>query len=109
MKDTTFLLSASLEMKGQGQITNRWAPPTFDPFPIRGNLYLVVAFSTIASVRKSTISFILGTSSHLCQFTSQVSVLPKVSKVFGMMKGMGTPFLLFSDPRLQGGAFYMGN
>lgn len=28
---------------------------------------------------------------------------------FGMMKAMGTPFLLFSDPRLLGGAFYMGS
>lgn len=28
---------------------------------------------------------------------------------FGMMRAMGTPFLLFSDPRLLGGAFYMGS
>lgn len=28
---------------------------------------------------------------------------------FGMMSSMGTPFLLFSDPRLLGGAFYMGS
>ncbi|MFR1049999.1 MAG: accessory Sec system protein Asp2, partial [Streptococcus salivarius] len=27
---------------------------------------------------------------------------------FGMMRAMETPFLLFSDPRLEGGAFYMG-
>ena len=51
------------------------------------NLYLVVVFSTTASVRKSTISFILGISSHLCLFTSQVSVLPKVSKVSEWWKG----------------------
>ena len=26
-----------------------------------------------------------------------------------MMKNLGCPFLLFSDPRLQGGAFYLGS
>ena len=61
--------------------TNVW------PVSNSGNLYLVVEFSTIASVRKSTISFILVTSNHLCQFTSQVSVLPKVSKVSEWWRG----------------------
>ncbi|WP_128837344.1 accessory Sec system protein Asp2, partial [Streptococcus sp. DD11] len=28
---------------------------------------------------------------------------------FGMMRGMGTPFLLFSDPRVDGGMFYLGS
>ncbi|CAN2925129.1 accessory Sec system protein Asp2 [Streptococcus dysgalactiae] len=28
---------------------------------------------------------------------------------FHMMKEMGTPFLLISDPRLEGGSFYIGN
>ena len=61
--------------------TNVW------PVSNLGSLYLVEEFSTIASVRKLTISFILGTSSHLCQFTSQVSVLPKVSKVSEWWRG----------------------
>ena len=26
-----------------------------------------------------------------------------------MMKSLGCPFLLFSDPRLEGGAFYLGS
>lgn len=28
---------------------------------------------------------------------------------YRMMKGMGTPFLLMSEPRLEGGSFYMGS
>ena len=28
---------------------------------------------------------------------------------YGMMNGLGTPFLLFSDPRLDGGLFYLGS
>ena len=28
---------------------------------------------------------------------------------FGMMRAMGSPFILFSDPRLEGGSFYMGS
>lgn len=28
---------------------------------------------------------------------------------FGMMKNLGTPFLLFSDPRVDGGVFYLGS
>ena len=28
---------------------------------------------------------------------------------FGMMRSLGTPFLLFQDPRIDGGAFYLGD
>ena len=28
---------------------------------------------------------------------------------FGMMRGLGCPFLLFSDQRLDGGVFYLGS
>ena len=28
---------------------------------------------------------------------------------FGMLRAMGSPFILFSDPRLEGGSFYMGS
>ncbi len=88
---------AKVELQSVGS-TNVW-------HTIRETFVLVmVEFSRDNKRRKSTISFTLGTSSHLCRFTSQVSVLPEFQG-FGMMKGMGTPFLLFSGPLVCRGIY----
>ena len=106
-EDMTFLLAASLEMKGKGQITigglhQRLTRFQFGKFVLGGGI--------LHDSKRQEINYFFYPGDFKPPLSVYFSGFRPAEgfEGFGMMKAMGTPFLLFSDPRLQGGAFYIG-
>ena len=98
-EDTTFLLSASLEMKGQGQITigglhQRLTRFQFGKFVLGGGI--------LHDSKRQEINYFFYPGDFKPPLSVYFSGFRPAEgfEGFGMMKGMGTPFLLFSDPQI---------
>lgn len=98
------MISATLEARGQGRLIvgnlhQRWTRFQFGR-PIRRHL-------TWSSASEVNYTFIQEISSHPYPYFAGFRPAEGFEG-YWMMRSIGTPFLLFSDPRLLGGAFLYG-
>jgi len=107
-QDYDAYLSISLEARGQGKVNignlhQRWSRKQFGKFVLGGNILH-------DSIRDEINYFF-----HPGDFKPPLAVYfsgyrpAEGFEGYYMMKSLGCPFLLFSDPRLEGGAFYLGS
>jgi len=107
-KDGDCYLAISVEARGQGILTignlhQRWSRKQFGKFVLGGN--------TIHDSKRDEINYFF----HPGDFKPPLAVYfagfrpAEGFEGYWMMKNLGCPFLLFSDPRLEGGSFYLGS
>ena len=107
-KDGDCYLAISVEARGQGIIKigslhQRWSRKQFGKFVLGGNI--------IHDSKRDEINYFF----HPGDFKPPLAVYfagfrpAEGFEGYWMMKNLGCPFLLFSDPRLEGGAFYLGS
>ena len=107
-KDGDCYLAISVEARGQGILTignlhQRWSRKQFGKFVLGGNI--------IYDSKRDEINYFF----HPGDFKPPLAVYfagfrpAEGFEGYFMMKNLGCPFLLFSDPRLEGGAFYLGS
>ena len=107
-KDSNYLLIISIEACGNGKLQlgnlhQRWSRKQFGKFVLGGNI--------IHDSKRDEINYFF----HPGDFKPPLAVYfagfrpAEGFEGYWMMKNLGCPFLLFSDPRLQGGAFYLGS
>ena len=106
-QDMTYMITASLELKGQGRIKvgnlhQRWTRFQFGKYVLGGGI--------LHDEKRQEINYFFYPGDLKPPLSVYFSGFRPAEgfEGFGMMRGLGTPFLLFSDPRLLGGAFYMG-
>ena len=101
-------LSVSIEARGCGSLTlgnlhQRWSRRQFGKFFLGGNI--------LHDKNRDEINYFF----HPGDFKPPLAVYfagyrpAEGFEGYFMMKNLGCPFLLFSDPRLEGGAFYLGS
>lgn len=107
-KDGNYFIVISIEACGEGKIQlgnlhQRWSRKQFGKFVLGGN--------TLHDDRRDEINYFF----HPGDFKPPLAVYfagyrpAEGFEGYYMMKNLGCPFLLFSDPRLEGGAFYLGS
>lgn len=107
-KDGDCYLAISVEARGQGIIKigslhQRWSRKQFGKFVLGGNI--------IHDSKRDEINYFF----HPGDFKPPLAVYfagfrpAEGFEGYWMMKNLGCPFLLFSDPRIEGGAFYLGS
>lgn len=107
-KETNFYITVSIEARGKGKLQlgnlhQRWSRKQFGKFVLGGNILH-------DSIRDEINYFF-----HPGDFKPPLAVYfagyrpAEGFEGYFMMKNLGCPFLLFSDPRLEGGAFYLGS
>ena len=107
-QEMTYMISATLEAKGQGRLIvgnlhQRWTRFQFGKYLLGGGI--------LHDRHRQELNYFF----HPGDFKPPLSVYfagfrpAEGFEGYWMMRSMGTPFLLFSDPRLLGGAFYMGS
>jgi len=107
-KETSFHITVSIEARGKGKLKlgnlhQRWSRKQFGKFVLGGNILH-------DSIRDEINYFF-----HPGDFKPPLAVYfagyrpAEGFEGYFMMKNLGCPFLLFSDPRLEGGAFYLGS
>lgn len=107
-KDGDCYLAISVEARGQGIIKigslhQRWSRKQFGKFVLGGNI--------LHDSKRDEINYFF----HPGDFKPPLAVYfsgfrpAEGFEGYFMMKNLGCPFLLFSDPRLEGGAFYLGS
>lgn len=107
-QDYDAYLSISVEARGNGKfqlgsLHQRWSRKQFGKFVLGGN--------TLHDDRRDEINYFF----HPGDFKPPLAVYfagyrpAEGFEGYYMMKNLGCPFLLFSDPRLEGGAFYLGS
>lgn len=103
----TYILSATLEAKGNGALRvgnfhQRWTRFQFGKFVLGGGI--------LHDSKRQEINYFFYPGDFKPPLSVYFSGFRPAEgfEGFGMMRAMETPFLLFSDPRLEGGAFYMG-
>ena len=105
--DTNFLLFLSVEARGHGTIKlgnlhQRWSRKQFGKFVLGGNI--------LHDSKRDEINYFF----HPGDFKPPLAIYfsgyrpAEGFEGYFMMKTLGCPFILFSDPRLEGGAFYLG-
>lgn len=106
-EDMTCSLSASLEVRGSGRVKvgnlhQRFTRREFGKFVLGGGI--------LHDEKRQEINYFFYPGDFKPPLSVYFSGFRPAEgfEGFGMMRAMGTPFLLFSDPRLLGGAFYMG-
>ena len=107
-KDANYLIYISIEGRGEGKLQlgnlhQRWSRKQFGKFVLGGNI--------LHDSMRDEINYFF----HPGDFKPPLAVYfagfrpAEGFEGYWMMKNLGCPFLLFSDPRLQGGAFYLGS
>ena len=107
-KNANYFLFVSIEGRGNGKLQlgnlhKRWSRKQFGKFVLGGNI--------IHDSKHDEINYFF----HPGDFKPPLAVYfagfrpAEGFEGYWMMKNLGCPFLLFSDPRLQGGAFYLGS
>ena len=107
-KNANYFLFVSIEGRGNGKLQlgnlhKRWSRKQFGKFVLGGNI--------IHDSKRDEINYFF----HPGDFKPPLAVYfagfrpAEGFEGYWMMKNLGCPFLLFSDPRLQGGAFYLGS
>ena len=107
-KDTNFYITVSIEARGKGKLKlgnlhQRWSRKQFGKFVLGGNI--------LHDNIRDEINYFF----HPGDFKPPLAVYfagyrpAEGFEGYFMMKNLGCPFLLFSDPRLEGGAFYLGS
>ena len=106
-QDYDAYLSISLEARGQGKVNignlhQRWSRKQFGKFVLGGSI--------LHDKKREEINYFF----HPGDFKPPLAVYfsgyrpAEGFEGYWMMKNLQCPFLLFSDPRLEGGAFYLG-
>lgn len=102
------MIVATLEIKGQGWVKignlhQRFSRFQFGQFLLGGGM--------LSDAKRQEITYYFHPGDLKPPLTVYFSGFRPAEgfEGFFMMKNLGTPFLLFSDPRLLGGAFYMGS
>ena len=101
-------LALSIEARGQGKLKignlhQRWSRKQFGKFVLGGN--------TLHDNKRDEINYFF----HPGDFKPPLAIYfsgyrpAEGFEGYWMMKNLGCPFLLFSDPRIEGGAFYIGS
>ena len=107
-KETSFYITVSIEARGKGKLQlgnlhQRWSRKQFGKFVLGGNI--------LHDSTRDEINYFF----HPGDFKPPLAVYfagyrpAEGFEGYFMMKNLGCPFLLFSDPRLEGGAFYLGS
>ena len=107
-KDANYLIYISIEGRGEGKLQlgnlhQRWSRKQFGKFVLGGNI--------LHDSMRDEINYFF----HPGDFKPPLAVYfagfrpAEGFEGYWMMKNLGCPFLLFSDPRLEGGAFYLGS
>ena len=107
-KEANYLIYISIEGSGEGKLQlgnlhQRWSRKQFGKFVLGGNI--------IHDGKRDEINYFF----HPGDFKPPLAVYfsgfrpAEGFEGYWMMKNLGCPFLLFSDPRLEGGAFYLGS
>lgn len=107
-KEANFYITVSIEARGKGKIQlgnlhQRWSRKQFGKFVLGGNI--------LHDESRDEINYFF----HPGDFKPPLAVYfagfrpAEGFEGYFMMKNLGCPFLLFSDPRLEGGAFYLGS
>ena len=108
IKDGNYLLFISIEACGNGKLQlgnlhKRWSRKQFGKFVLGGGI--------LHDESRDEINYFF----HPGDFKPPLAVYfagfrpAEGFEGYWMMKNLGCPFLLFSDPRLEGGAFYLGS
>ena len=106
-RDGDYILSISVEARGHGTIKlgslhQRWSRKQFGKFVLGGNI--------LHDSKRDEINYFF----HPGDFRPPLAIYfagyrpAEGFEGYFMMKTLGCPFILFSDPRLEGGAFYLG-
>ena len=106
-KEGDCYLAISVEARGQGivkigSLHQRWSRKQFGKFVLGGNI--------LHDSKRDEINYFF----HPGDFKPPLAVYfagyrpAEGFEGYFMMKTLGCPFILFSDPRLEGGAFYLG-
>ena len=106
-KEGDCYLAISVEARGHGTIKlgnlhQRWSRKQFGKFVLGGNI--------LHDSKRDEINYFF----HPGDFKPPLAVYfagyrpAEGFEGYFMMKSLGCPFILFSDPRLEGGAFYLG-
>ena len=101
-------LALSIEVRGKGKLKignlhQRWSRKQFGKFVLGGN--------TLHDKQRDEINYFF----HPGDFKPPLAIYfagyrpAEGFEGYWMMKNLGCPFLLFSDPRIEGGAFYIGS
>ena len=107
-KEANYLIYISIEGRGEGKLQlgnlhQRWSRKQFGKFVLGGNI--------LHDSKRDEINYFF----HPGDFKPPLAVYfsgfrpAEGFEGYWMMKNLGCPFLLFSDPRLEGGAFYLGS
>ena len=107
-KEEDFFITVSVEARGRGSLKlgnlhQRWSRKQFGKFFLGGNI--------LHDSKRDEINYFF----HPGDFKPPLAVYfagyrpAEGFEGYRMMKNLGCPFLLFSDPRLEGGAFYLGS
>ena len=107
-KEANYLIYISIEGRGEGKLQlgnlhQRWSRKQFGKFVLGGNI--------LHDENRDEINYFF----HPGDFKPPLAVYfsgfrpAEGFEGYFMMKNLGCPFLLFSDPRLVGGAFYLGS
>ena len=107
-KEVDFFITVSVEARGRGSLKlgnlhQRWSRKQFGKFFLGGNI--------IHDSKRDEINYFF----HPGDFKPPLAVYfagyrpAEGFEGYFMIKNLGCPFLLFSDPRLEGGAFYLGS
>ena len=107
-KEEDFFITVSVEARGRGSLKlgnvhQRWSRRQFGKFFLGGNI--------LHDKIRDEINYFF----HPGDFKPPLAVYfagyrpAEGFEGYRMMKNLGCPFLLFSDPRLEGGAFYLGS
>ena len=107
-KDSNYLLIISIEACGNGKLRlgnlhQRWSRKQCGKFVLGGNI--------LHDSKRDEINYFFHPGDFKPPLAGYFSGFrPAVGfEGYFMMKNLGCPFILFSDPRLQGGAFYLGS
>ena len=107
-KEANYIIYISIEGRGEGKLQlgnlhQRWSRKQFGKFFLGGHI--------LHDSKRDEINYFF----HPGDFKPPLAVYfsgfrpAEGFEGYWMMKKLGCPFLLFSDPRLQGGAFYLGS
>lgn len=107
-QDYNAYLTISVEARGHGNLKlgnlhQRWSRKQFGKFFLGGNI--------LHDSKRNEVNYFF----HPGDFKPPLAVYfagfrpAEGFEAYFLMKNLGCPFLLFSDPRLEGGAFYLGS
>lgn len=107
-KEINIYIAVSIEVRGKGKLQlgnlhQRWSRKQFGKFFLGGNI--------LHDSKRNEVNYFF----HPGDFKPPLAVYfsgfrpAEGFEGYRMMKKLGCPFILFSDPRLEGGAFYIGS